>query len=169
MRLRSVLIMQSVILFTILWLGNPVLAETVYVQAKSATIRAGKTSLSQVVAAVRFGQGLELLEKHDNWYRVDAGKGVIGWIYHNKVGMHKPSEQESRLASLGKNFRHTRSSPVTGTAGVRGLDEFSTGYANAAGIAARHRAAVDRMTNYRLSDREVEAFLKSGRLGEYAE
>ena len=169
MRLRSVLIMQSVILFTILWLGNPAMAETVYVQAKSATIRSGQTSLSHVVASVSFGQGLELMEKQGNWYKVDAGKGAIGWIYHNKVSTHKPSEQESRLASLGKNFRHTRSSSLTGTAGVRGLDEFSTGYANAAGISARHRAAVDRMTNYRLSDREVEAFLKSGRLGEYAE
>jgi hypothetical protein len=159
----------GIFLFTVLGLCKLGMAETIYVQAKSATLRSGTTSLSRVVASVPFGQELELIEKRDHWYKVQVQNGAVGWVYHTKVGTHKPSAGESRLASLGSDFRQTRSSSITGTAGVRGLDEFSSGYANRAGIAARHRTAVERMTNYRLSQREVEAFLKSGRLGEYAE
>ena len=169
MRLRLGNITLSIIRFNVLCLSNLAVAETVYVHAKSATVRTGTTSLSQKVASVQFGQALELIEKRDNWYHVQTHNGAVGWIYHNKVGASKPSGQESRLAALGKDFRRTQSSSITGTAGVRGLDEYSAGYANRTGIAARHRAAVDHMTNYRLSDREVEVFLKSGRLGEYAE
>lgn len=169
MHLRYRVMMPSIFLFGLLCLSNTGFAETVYVQAKSATLRSGTTSLSQEVASVPFGQALELIEKRDNWYKVREQNGAVGWIYHNKIGSTKPSGQESSLAALGKDFRRTQSSSVTGTAGVRGLDEYSAGYAKRSGIARRHRAAVDRMTNYRLSDREVEVFLKSGRLGEYAE
>lgn len=169
MRLRSGLMIQSVCLFSLLCLANLALAETVYVHAKSASLRTGKTSLSRVVASVQYGQALKLVEKGDGWYKVQTRNGAVGWIYHNKVGTSKPTERESRLAALGKDFRRTQSSSLTGTAGVRGLDEFSADYANRARIPAHYRAAVDRMTNYRLSDREVEAFLKSGRLGEYAQ
>jgi hypothetical protein len=161
--------MFSIFLFSMLCLSNIAIAETVYVLAKSATLRTGTTSLSHAVATVPFGQALELIEKDDNWYKVQVQNGAVGWIYHNKVGATKPSSEESRLAALGKDFRKTQSSSITGTAGVRGLDEYSAGYAKRAGIGARHRSALDRMTNYRLLDRQVEAFLKSGRLGEYAE
>lgn len=169
MHLRGQITKVSILLISILCLSNVAIAETVYVQAKSATLRSGTTSLSRVVGSLSYGQGLELLGKREHWYKVKSQNGLVGWIYHTKVGVDKPSGKESRLAALGKDFRHTRSSSITGTAGVRGLDEFSAGYANRAGIATRHRVAVDRMTNYRLTDREVEAFLKSGRLGEYAE
>ena len=169
MPLRMGIMIKTAVLLSLLCFSNIVLAETVYVQAKSASIRNGKTSLSKVVASVRFGQTLELIEKNGNWYKVKTVKGPSGWIYHNKVSLTKPSGRENRLASLGKDFRHTQSSSVTGTAGVRGLNEFSTRYAQRSRIALRHRRAVDRMTNYRLSDGEVEGFLKSGRLGEYAE
>lgn len=169
MSLRSGIVMQAALLLSLLCLTNMALAETVYVQAKSASLRSGKTSLSKVVTSVRFGQALELIEKNGNWFKVNDGKGRSGWIYHNKVSLSKPSGRENRLASLGKDFRQTQSSSVSGTAGVRGLGEFSNHYAQHSRIAVRHRRAVDRMTNYRLSDGEVEAFLKSGRLGEYAE
>ena len=169
MQLRNRFIKLNIVVLSILCLSSTALAETVYVQAKSATIRSGTTSLSQVMATVPYGQALELIENGESWYKVRSQNGAVGWIYHTKVSSSKPSGQESSLAALGKDFRRSESSSVTGTAGVRGLDEYSAGYAKRSGIAARHRTAVDRMTNYRLTDREVEAFLESGKLGEYAE
>ena len=145
------------------------LAETVYVQAKTVKLRAGKTSLDSVVADLKFGDALEVLRKDGAWLEVQTGGGTKGWVFAGKTTATKPAGgDDDDLARLGKSFRRTEAGDVTATAGARGLDKASEGYANRTGITQRDRDAVDRMTAYRMSDQEVEDFLKEGRLGEYA-
>ena len=145
------------------------LAETVYVQAKTAKLRAGKTSLDAVVADLKFGETLEVLRKDGTWLEVQTGDGMKGWIFTGKTTATKPAGSgDDDLARLGKSVRRTKAGDVTATAGARGLDKASEGYANRAGITQRDRDAVDRMAAYRMSDQEVEDFLKEGGLGEYA-
>lgn len=145
------------------------LAETLYVQAKAAKLRAGKTSLDSVVANLRFGEPLEVLRKDGSWLEVQTAAGKMGWIFAGKTTAVKPSgSADDALARLGQSMRRTEAGDVTATAGARGLDKVSEGYANRTGITQRDRDAVDRMAAYRLSDQEVEDFLKEGGLGEYA-
>jgi hypothetical protein len=143
-------------------------AETVYVSAKSAQLRSGKTSLDPVVVNLKYGQELEVLAREDKWLQVETEKGEKGWIYGAKVSSTKPSGGGSELAALGERVRRGDSS-VTASAGARGLDKASEGYANRAGITKQHRDEVDRMTAYKVPDDEIQDFLKSGRLGEYAQ
>lgn len=144
------------------------LAETVYVQAKTVKLRAGKTSLDAVVADLKFGEALEILRKDGTWLEVQTGDGTKGWIFAGKTTATKPpGSGDDDLARLGKRVRRTEAGDVTATAGARGLDKASEGYANRAGITQRDRDAVDRMAAYRMSDQEVEDFLKEGGLGEY--
>ena len=143
-------------------------AETVYVQAKSAQVRSGKTSLSQTVATVQFGEALEKLRQEDEWLEVRTTGGVTGWIFVSKTTTTKPAGGDSRLARLGQTVRRTEAAPLTASTGARGLDKVAGEYANLTGIPQQYQDAVDRMTAYRLTDQEVEAFLRQGRLGEYA-
>ena len=149
--------------------ADTVSAETVYVQAKTAQLRAGKTSLDKVTADVRFADALEVLRRDGNWVEVKTATGQRGWIFANKLSDTKPAASESELASLGKSFRQKEASTVTASAGSRGLDKASEGYANQAGITKDVQDAVDRMAAYRINDQEVEDFLRKGRLGEYAQ
>lgn len=161
-------------LFIVLLIGlslsaGAALAETVYVQAKTVKLRTGKTSLDAVVADLKFGDALEVLRKDGAWLEVQTGGGTKGWIFAGKTTATKPAGSgDDDLARLGKSFRRTEAGDVTATAGARGLDKASEGYANRAGITQRDRDAVDRMAAYRMSDQEVDDFLKEGRLGEYA-
>jgi len=161
-------------LFIVLLIGlslsaGVALAETVYVQAKTVKLRAGKTSLDSVVANLKFGEPLEVLRKDGTWLEVQTGTGAKGWIFAGKTTATKPAgSDDDDLARLGKSFRRTEAGDVTAAAGARGLDKASEGYANRAGITQRDRDAVDRMAAYRMSDQEVDDFLKEGRLGEYA-
>lgn len=59
-------------------------------------------------------------------------------------------------------------SATTASAGARGLDKASEGYADRAGVSARDREVVDRMTAYQIPDQDVEEFMREGGLGEYA-
>jgi uncharacterized protein YgiM (DUF1202 family) len=143
------------------------LAETVYVQATTAKLRSGKTSLDPVVAELKFGEALEVLRKEGGWLEVRTA-AVRGWIFANKTAASKPADGDDLLAKLGRSMRRTEASDVTASAGARGLDKVSEGYAQRAGITQQDRDAVDRMTAYKLTDQEVEDFLKDGGLGEYA-
>jgi uncharacterized protein YgiM (DUF1202 family) len=153
-----------------LWLSAAVAAaESVYVQATKAQLRAGKTSLDKVTANVRYGDELEVLRRDGNWLEAKTGAGERGWIFANKVSSAKPSGSDGDLAALGKSYRRKEASGVTASAGSRGLDKVSEGYARQAGITKDVQDSVDRMAAYRISDQEVEDFLKKGRLGEYAQ
>lgn len=143
--------------------------ETLYVAAKSAQLRSGKTSLDPVVASLKLGETVDVVKRDGRWLEVQTANGVKGWIYDNKVSASKPTGGDNELAALGRSFRRTDASGVTASTGARGLDKASGDYANRSGITQRHRDAIDRMTAYKIPDEEIHEFLKSGRLGEYAE
>ena len=144
-------------------------AEKAYVQSKSAPLWAGKTSLSQTVATVQFGQEREVLRKEEPWLEVRTSDGVTGWVSANRTSATQPSGGESLFAKAGQTFRQTEAAPVTASAGARGLDKVSEEYANRSSIPKQYQDTVDRMAAYRIPDPEVEGFLKDGRLGEYAQ
>lgn len=143
-------------------------AETVFVQAKSAKLRSGKTSLDPVVADLKYGEALELRKTEGPWMEVRTRSGVTGWIFASKTSTVKPSGSDDELAKLGRSFRGKEASDATASAGARGLDKVSEGYANRSGISQRYRDEVDQMTAYKITDQQVEDFLKKGGLGEYA-
>jgi hypothetical protein len=142
-------------------------AETVYVQGRTAKLRAGKTSLDKEVADLRFGDELTVVKRDGQWLQVKTAGGQTGWIFANKVSATKPKGGDDTLAALGKNMRQREASDVSASAGARGLDKASEDYANRSGIKPEDRAAIDRMTGYQVPESEVEAFLKEGKLGEY--
>jgi uncharacterized protein YgiM (DUF1202 family) len=149
-------------------MAGTVWAETVFVQAKTAQLRAGKTSLDPVVANVKYGEALEVRKTEGKWMEVQTGSGITGWIFSNKTTTVKPSGSEDELSKLGRSFRGKEASDATASAGARGLDKVSEEYAKRSGISKRDRDTVDRMTAYKITDQEVEDFLKKGELGEYA-
>jgi uncharacterized protein YgiM (DUF1202 family) len=144
-------------------------AETVYLQAKNAKLRAGKTSLDRVVTDLKFGEALEVVTREKDWLQVKTASGITGWIYAAKTSSQRPASEDSVLSMLGKNVRRGEAGEVTASAGARGLDKASETYADLSGITKAHRDAVDKMTGYQVSDQDVEEFLKEGKLGEYAQ
>ncbi|OGW49725.1 MAG: hypothetical protein A2V62_12075 [Nitrospirae bacterium RBG_19FT_COMBO_58_9] len=169
MNRRCAFLAIMVSLVTAITMTDAAFGETLYVAAKSAQVRSGKTSLDPVVATLKLGETVEVVKRDDRWLQVQTTKGVTGWIYHNNVSASKPAGGDNDLAALGRNFRRTEASAVTASAGARGLDKASEDYANRAGITKQHRESVDRMTAYKIPDKDIQKFLQSGRLGEYAE
>ncbi|MEK7272495.1 MAG: SH3 domain-containing protein [Nitrospirota bacterium] len=159
----------AVLVFMVTAMTDAAFGETLYVSAKSAQLRSGKTSLDPVVANLKIGEALEVVKRDNRWVQVKTAKGVAGWIYSGNVSESKPAGGDNELAALGKGFRRTEASGVTASAGARGLDKASESYANRVGITQQHRDAVDRMTANKIAEDDIQAFLKAGRLGEYAE
>ena len=161
-RLVILILMMVSSLLSVAW------AETVFVQAKTAKLRSGKTSLDKVVADLKYGEALEVVKTEGTWTEVRTSSGVTGWIFAAKTTTVKPTGGDDELAKTGRLFRGKEASDATASAGARGLDKVSEEYAKRSGISQRDRDTVDRMTAYKITDQEVEDFLKKGELGEYA-
>ncbi|MGQ0811689.1 MAG: SH3 domain-containing protein [Nitrospiraceae bacterium] len=167
-RLESGMLQRLTMAIGLLFMTSLALAESVYVQAKTAQLRSGKTSLDQVVANLKYGEALEVINREGSWLEVRTAGGKQGWIFGSKTSSTKPSGGDDGFAQVGRSMRRGDASGTTASAGARGLDKVSEGYANRTGITPRDREAVDRMTAYQIPDQDVEEFLKEGGLGEYA-
>ena len=164
---QSIRIIIPVLALSIM--AGTVWAETVFVQAKTAKLRSGKTSLDKVVADLQYGEALEVVKTEGTWTEVRTRSGVTGWIFTSKTTSVKPSGGgDDELAKAGRLFKGKEASDATASAGARGLTEVSGEYAKRSGISQRDRDTVDRMTTYKITDQEVEDLLKKGELGEYA-
>jgi uncharacterized protein YgiM (DUF1202 family) len=163
-RLVLLILMMTGGLLSVAW------AETVFVQAKTAKLRSGKTSLDKVVADLKYGEALEVVKTEGTWTEVRTRSGVTGWIFASKTTTVKPSGSggDDDLAKAGRLFKGKEASDATASAGARGLTEVSKEYAKRSGISKRDRDMVDHMTDLKITDQEVEDFLKKGELGEYA-
>ncbi|GIW54211.1 MAG: hypothetical protein KatS3mg082_0615 [Nitrospiraceae bacterium] len=69
-RRRTWWALQGLIVGAALVCVTAAFAETVYVQARTAQLRSGKTSLDPVVANLRYGDQLEVVKKEGNWLQV---------------------------------------------------------------------------------------------------
>lgn len=143
------------------------LAETLYVTAKSAKIRAGITSLDDVKDTVHYGDSVESLRAENEWIEVKTKSGAQGWLHTSKVSATPPEGAGSWLPPIPTKTPSGSSKPVV-TAGARGLDKAAEGYAERNGISPQSRKAVDNMTAHEMTDEQVENFLKEGGLGDYA-
>ena len=61
---------MMVSLVTVITMTDAAFGETVYVTAKSAQLRSGKTSLDPVVASLKLGETLEVVKRDDRWLQV---------------------------------------------------------------------------------------------------
>lgn len=148
-------------------LSGVALAETLYVIVKSAKVRAGVTSLDIIMDTVHYGDAVESIGKENDWVRVETKSKAQGLIHISKLSSSQPASDQNSYGIVTTIVRSTASQPTV-SAGARGLDKVAEGYAEGSGISSESRAAVDKMTSYQIDDKQLEAFLKEGGLGDYA-
>jgi|CXWL01.1.fsa_nt_gi uncharacterized protein YgiM (DUF1202 family) len=154
-------------LIVLLILSGVALAEKLYVIVKSAKVRSGITSLDAITDTVHYGDAVESIGKENEWVRVETKSKAQGLIHVSKLSSSQPGADQSSYGIVTAIVRSGASQPTV-SAGARGLDKVAEGYADGSGISSENRAAVDKMTSYQIDDKQLEAFLKEGGLGDYA-
>lgn len=138
--------------------------ETVYARRPSVTIRSSQDPFeSKVVARVRYGEKIEVLERGDRWLRVRY-RGAEGFVHAANVSDRKPRDLDERGAvRLGAG-------DVSGGAAARPFGEVARTYganhpkADMAAVQTMERIVEDKKWTERL-----DAFQRAGRLGDYAQ
>ena len=167
-----------------------------YVSVPVAQLKQDKSMGAATVAELKRGVQLKVVDPGDGrWLKVALAKnpGTAGWIYFNKVVAKKPKDIGTHLA-LGGGIQ--TSDLETGGA-IRGLKKASQSYAKKMKIKPWSVADLHRIQTFPLSlkdfdknrngnldavelknaneaykswiEGKIEAFLKEGKLGEYAQ
>jgi hypothetical protein len=143
--------------------------EKVWVTSAGAKLMAEAAATAKAVEAVAVGAELTVVSTKDKWLRVSAPSGAEGWIFRGKVSASPPSAEEGGgglLGALGKSSVDAGSADTARS--MRGLSPAAEQYAQSAGTPAEYKRAVDAVLALQVKDAELDAFLREGKIGEYA-
>ncbi|MDX1411977.1 MAG: SH3 domain-containing protein [Nitrospirales bacterium] len=148
--------------------GN-VLAETMWAKKDRVKVTAEKSPTSSVVAILRVGDQVQVLQKSGRLYKVKLRNGKSGWVFKFKLSDTQPEQASggSGLSGLaGDNTVVAQEARAGGS--IRGLKETSEQYADKKNISQADRRSVEKMEQRTVTDDEFNQFKKDGRIGEYA-
>jgi len=146
--------------------ASSALGEVMYART-TAEVRAGRTLSALSVARLQQGDAVNVLERAGNYYRVSVG-GKEGWVYYNKLAAQKP-EDVAALLALSPSAGAVSLAEIEAGGALRGLSPTAQNYARQAALPDWAVRAVERAQALSVSDRELAAFAREGRLGEYGE
>jgi len=144
--------------------------EKVWVTSAGAKVMAEAAATAKTVEAVGLGASLTVLSAKDKWYRVSTPSGAEGRIFRGKVSTTPPAEESGGgglLGALGQSSIQEGSADTSRS--MRGLSPAAENYAQGAGTPAEHKKALDAVLALQVKDADVDAFLREGKIGEYAE
>jgi hypothetical protein len=119
-------------------------------------------SSAKVVAKAAWNEELSILKEQDRWVKVSSQDGD-GWVYSGNMSKEKiPEENQNDLP--------TKASAMNATAAGRGLSDKADEYADRHSLAeVADQVRWAEKLNREISKDEALDYLKSHKLGEYAE
>jgi uncharacterized protein YgiM (DUF1202 family) len=82
---------------------EPVLDHATVV-ARNASLRLKNSSTSRTLRVLDTGDKVDVLERHDNWYRVRYGADVQGWMEVSTIVTNETKDQIQKLAAASQNL-----------------------------------------------------------------
>lgn len=151
--------------------GALMAAEVLWVVSEGAKLKVGRSASSETLEELPVGAELTVDSSEGSWYKVTTRSNKTGWIYRGKVSS-TPPEAKGDTAGGGL-FGVLPGSSITASAAdtsrsIRGISPAAKEYASSTKTPEEYQKALDRVLELRVTDREIEAFLKEGRIGEYS-
>ncbi len=144
-----------------------------WVVSEGTTLKSEASVSAQDVAPLPVGTELSVIEGQGRWLKVKSANGKQGWVYAGRVADQPPVAEVS--GGEGGVFGGTMQQSQIETAkadsarSIRGLSPEVSQYAKQRGTPESYKKALDKVLTRRVSAKEVKAFLREGKIGEYAQ
>ena len=144
-----------------------------WVSSEGTALKAEASATSENVVDVKVGTEVTVVESGGRWLKVRTAAGKEGWVYAGRVSETPPAAEvageEGGLfgASLQKSQINT--AKADSARSIRGLSPEAAKYAKDRGTPEVYKKALDVILARKVSVKELNAFLKEGKLGEYAQ
>ena len=147
-------------------------AEKRWVSSDGTTLKKEASISSEDVAQLPVGSELSVLESGGRWIRVQAADGREGWVYAGRVSDAAPSAEVSGGDGglLGGTMQNSQieTAKADSARSIRGLSPEVAQYAKQRGTPEIYKKELDKVLARKVTAKELKAFLKEGKIGEYA-
>jgi uncharacterized protein YgiM (DUF1202 family) len=146
-------------------------AESVWVASEGAKLKTDRSASSRTVSELPVGTELNVVKSENRWYQVRTASGEEGWIYRGKVSNVPPAKETADTVDL---FAKMQGSGISAdeahtSRSIRGLSKETEQYAKHRGTPQAYRQALNQVLALRVTSKDVEMFLRNGKIGEYAQ
>ena len=142
-----------------------------WVGSENARLKSDPKASSTTLSTLAVGAKVSVLESSNRWYRIRTASGEEGWMYRGKLSDAPPAKETEASDNL---FSSMQSSSISAdeaqtSRSIRGLSKETEQYAQQRGTPEVYKKALDQILAIRITDKEVDVFLKEGKIGEYAQ
>jgi uncharacterized protein YgiM (DUF1202 family) len=143
-----------------------------WVSSEGTTLKAEASVSSADVAPLPVGTELSIIEDSGRWIKVRAANNNEGWVYAGRVADAPPSAEVTGEAGLfGDTIQSSqiKTAKADSARSIRGLSPEVAQYAKQRGTPEAFKKELDKILARKVSVKELRAFLKEGKIGEYAQ
>ena len=144
-----------------------------WVTSEGTTLKAAASAASENVADVSVGTEVTVVESGGRWLKVRTTAGKVGWVYAGRVSETAPAAEVSGDGGgpFGATFQKSqiKTAKADSARSIRGLSPEAAEYAKNRGTPEMYKKSLDVVLNRKVSPNVLKAFLKEGKIGEYAQ
>lgn len=170
MRITSSLVAMF---FMLLVAAAAVAEETRWVSSEGTTLKAEASATSENVADVLVGTQVKVVESGGRWLKVKTAAGKQGWVYAGRVSDTPPAGEvaggDGGLFGATMQKSQINTAKADSARSIRGLSPGTAQYAKDRGTPEIYKKALDVVLARKVSVKELNGFLKEGKIGEYAQ
>ena len=143
---------------------------TMWVASENAKLKSQPKASSKTLTTLPVGTKVSVLESEKRWYRIGTTSGKKGWMYRGKLSDAPPAKETEESDNL---FSSMQASSISAdeaqtSRSIRGLSKETEQYAKQRKTPKVYKKALDQVLAIRITDTELDVFLKKGKIGEYA-
>src|SRR5881392_1876447 len=100
--MKAVVVLSFLLISSCAPRPEPILDQATVV-ARNASLRMKNSSTSRTLRVLDTGDKVDVLERHDNWYRVRYGPDVQGWMEESTVVTNDTKAKIQQLVAASQN------------------------------------------------------------------
>lgn len=143
-----------------------------WVVGAGTTLKSGATATSADIVPLEVGTQVLVLENAGRWLKVQTAAKKTGWVFAGRLSSTPPVTEVAASAGLfaaSAQQSQIEIAKADSARSVRGLSPETENYARERGTPQEYRQALDQILARQVRKEEVTAFMRAGKLGEFAQ
>jgi hypothetical protein len=143
-----------------------------WVVGSGTTLKSEATATSADIVPLEVGAQVQVLETAGRWLKVQTSAQKVGWVFAGRLSSTPPVAEVAAgdgLFAASAQQSQIEIAQADSARSVRGLSAETESYAKERGTPLEYRKALDQILARQVGKQEVAAFMRAGKLGEYAQ
>lgn len=144
-----------------------------WVSSDGTVLKSEASATSENVVDLLVGTEVTVIESGGRWLKVKTSAGKEGWLYAGRVSETAPAAEvtggDGGIFGDSMQKSQIKTAKADSARSIRGLSPETAKYAKDRGTPEAYKKALDIILVRKVSAKELKAFLKEGKIGEYAQ